>query len=100
MPVGVYVAQNQVAHGAAELCLSQSHDGNLRQCAEARRKANGTNAASHVGGGLPEAVQTVDIGCEEAGGIDGLLQNFDGHLAAVGVARKQEPKALPSRYGK
>jgi len=98
--IGVKVADYEIAHGGFGLSLSEPQEGDLRRRADTGRDADGSDTSRNVGRGVSLAIETINVGCKESGGVDGLIQNLDSDLSAVCVSRKQQIIPLPGRYRK
>src|ERR1019366_1188807 len=100
LKVGMEVADNEIAHGEVGLSLSEPQQRDLWRGSDASGDADGSNTASDVGRGVSLAIEAVNVGREEPGGVDGSIQNLHRDLPAMSVSRKQQIIPLPGGYGK
>src|ERR1039458_3916459 len=98
--MGVGVADYEVAHGEVELSLSEPQERDFGGRSDTGRDADGSDSARNVGNGISCTVESMYEGCEEAGRVDGLVEDFDRDLPAMSVTRKQQIITLTRGYGK
>src|SRR4030095_12772141 len=94
------IAENQIAHGEVELSLSEPQERDLRRRSDTSWDADGSDTSRNIRRRVSLAIEPIHVGCKEAGGVDGLIQNLDSDLSAVCMSRKQQIIPLPGRYRK
>src|SRR5580700_1898748 len=72
------------------LCLSQAQQRDLGRRAETYGDADGADAARNIFGGRAAPVQSIYVWRKKTRRVDGLMQDFHVHLAAVRVSGQRQ----------